>query len=193
MKKILIGVLSFLMVSSLPMAALAASNNYYSRTSMYFLVPGDATFSIAMPADYTSWDAQTDTSEPGAATTDWISFNFTAVPQAALQEPYQVGDSGQAQSGVAEPIMYIDNTGNCDEKFEIKADAALPSNIFVWFNATSAGTPTTGLTALTTSYQTVEAGITTSQFLNMTMYANTSDGVATGETTQDFYLKSTCV
>ena len=186
--------MSFLAISGFFISpALAASNNYYSRTSMYFNVPGDATFSIAMPADYTSWDAQTDTTEPGSATTDWISFNFTAVPQAALQQPYQLGISGNNQAGATRPIMYIDNTGNCNEKFEIKALGALPSNIAVYFNASNGGTPTTTLTALTTSYQQVEASMTNSQYLNITLYANTSAGVATGQTTQDFYLKSTCV
>lgn len=173
-------------------AALAASNTYYAKTTMYFNVPVDATFQIALPADYTSFTAITGTNEGAATATNWISFNFTGVPQAVLQEPYQLGVAANTQNSAAKkPIFYIDNTGNCNEKFEIKAAGALPANIAVYFNATGGQTPTATLTALTTGYQTLEANMDNTKFLNVTLFANTSAGIATGTTTQDIYIKST--
>jgi len=193
MRRYLIIVLSLVALLLSISLAIGASNNYYSKTSMYFNVPGDATFSIAMPSDYGSWTDITGTTEGGATVTNWISFNFTEVPQSNLQQPYQLGNSANNQNGATRPIMYIDNTGNCNEKFDIKLVGSLPSNVFVYFNATGGTTPTTTLTLLTTSYQQVVASLSTTQFLNLTLWANTSAGINVGQTTQDFYLRSTCV
>jgi len=175
-----------------PIGALAATS-YFATTTMYFNIPSDASFSIAMPADYTSFTAITGTSEGAATATSWISFNTTTWPQATLQQATQLGDFAKNQTGSLVPIFYIDNTGNTNEKFEIKAAGALPTGVFVWFNATGGGTPTTTLTALTVGYQTLEASMTNAQFLNVTLYANTSAASATGQTTQSLYIKSTAV
>jgi hypothetical protein len=173
---------------------LAAATSYYSKTSMYFLVPSDATFQIAMPADYTSFTAITGTAEGSATATNWISFNFTTIPQATLQEPQQLGVAANIQNHVAKlPIIYLDNTGNVNEKIELKLVGNLPTGVQAYFNATGGGTPTAALTLMTTGYQTVEASMTNAQFLNITLFANTSATVVAGQSTQDFYLKSTAV
>lgn len=171
---------------------MASATSYYSKTTMYFSVPSDATFSIAMPSDYTSWTEITATSESGTAT-DWISFNFTGIPNPTLVEPYQLGASANAQAGMTKPIIYIDNTGNVNEKFEIKASASLPTGVEVYFNATGGATPTTTLTALTTNYQTIEAGMDNTKYLNVTLYANASSSASAGQSNQDLIIKSSAV
>jgi len=193
MNKKVFAILSTIMCLAISVTtAVGISNNYYSKTTMYFNVPNDATFQIAFPSNYLSNTSITGTTEGGATATTWISFNFTGVPQSTLQQPYEAGSSSNYQSGNIHPIMLIKNTGNCNEALAIKAVGSLPSNIAVYFNASGGATPTTTLTALTTGYQNIEASMSSTPFLNLTLYSNTSAGITTGQTTQDFYIKSTC-
>lgn len=175
--------------------AYAASTSYYAQTTVYFLVPADASFAIAMPANYENWYTITGTSENSATATDWISFNFTNVPQATLQEPYQHGASANSQQGASKPIFLIKNTGNVNERFEIKLNSTLPSGIFMYFNATCTGcsNPRTALTAISTSYQSLVDILPTNGFLNVTLYANISSDASAGETSRTIYIKSTAV
>jgi hypothetical protein len=179
----------------LPLAS-AASTTYYAQTTVVFNVPSDATFSIAMPADYGSWTSITGTVEGSATATDYISFNYSSVPQAALQEPYQLGSSGNAQNGAASPIYYIDNTGNTDEQFDIKLNQSMPSNVELYFNATcvgSCGTVQTAEAQISTSYQQLASAVTTSSYLNVTLWSNVSSGASAGETDRVIYIRSTAV
>ena len=175
----------------------AASSTYYAKTVVYFNVPSDATFSIAMPSDYASFTSITGTTEGGATATDWISFNFSDGTQAALQEPYQLGSAGNAQAGATQPIFYIDNTGNTAEKFEIYVDSSVPSGVSLYVNATC-GTCTSPLTTLTLmgvaegSANVLTTSLATTDFLNVTLYANTS-AAADGISSRTVYLKSTAV
>ena len=191
MKKemILASLLTLLM--SIPIG-MSSATSYYSKTTMYFMVSSDATFSIAMPSDYTSWTAITATTESGTAT-DWISFNYTEIPQVTLVQPYQLGESANPQAGMTKPILYIDNTGNVNEKFEIKAAASLPTGVLVYFNATGGSTPTTTLTLLTTNYQTIEASMDNTKFLNVTLYSNATSSASAGQSNQDLVIKSSAV
>jgi len=176
--------------------AYAASSVYYAKSTVYFNVPADASFAIAMPADYSSWTTITGTDETGATAVDWISFNFTNVPQSTLQEPYQLGDSANAQSGPTKPIFYIDNTGNVNEKFEIRIDSSLPTGVEMYFNATCTGTctnPTTDLTAISTTYQTLVDSLPTDAYLNVTLYANVTSTASAGQSSVLLYIKSSAV
>ena len=192
----ILAVMAALSLAAVP-GALAVSNNYYAQTMVLFTVPSDATFSIAMPANYASWTTITATSDyPSATATDWISFNYTTVPQSTLQQPYQAGASGSTQNGFGSPIYYIDNTGNTNEQFEIKLNQTAPTNINLYFNAScvgSCGTVTGSLTDMSTSYQAVATAVTTSSFLNVTLYSNTSAGVTTGTSQRYLAIKRTAV
>lgn len=196
MKKLLMTLAAALLVVMAP-GALAVSNNYYAQTLVLFTVPSDATFSISMPSNYASWTTITGTSDyPSATATDWISFNYTSVPQATLQEPYQLGAAGTKQVGAATPIYYIDNTGNTNEQFDIKINQTMPININLYFNAScvgSCGTTTTTLTDMTTSYQALATAVTTSSYLNVTLFSNTSAGVTTGTSQRYIAIRSTAV
>lgn len=172
---------------------LGAATSYYSKTTVYFNVPSDATFSIAMPDDFTDLVAITGTNEGGATATDFISFNFTATTDATLIEPYQVGAVATTQDHVnLVPIYRIDNTGNVNMKFEIKFDSALPSGVTIYGNATEGATETGTLTAIATNYVTMEAGMDNTKYLNITLFGNTSSA-ASGETSRTLYIKSTAV
>ena len=161
---------------------LAASTTYYAKTVVYFNVPSDASFAIAMPANYAD------------------SFNFTEVPQNWI-EPWQLGQSSNNQAGITKPIFYIDNTGNVDEKFELYWSGSLPSGISVCGNSSCTGTCTSPgtLTECTTigetegSATTFATTIKTDEYLNITLYANVSSGTAAGQTSQTLYIKSTAV
>ena len=194
--KLKIGLIGLILALSIPIA-FGASTTYYAKTTVYFNVPSDASFSIAMPANYGSWTSVTGTTEGGATATDWISFNFTNVPQATLQEPYQLGVSGNNQAGAAKPIFYIDNTGNVNEKFEINLSTAVATGIGFYFNATCTGsctTPTTTLTEFSSgNYQQLVASLPTTSYLNITLYGNTSSSAAAGTTSNTVYIKSTAV
>lgn len=188
----------FLTVTLLGMPiALAASDSYYSRTTVYFSIPKDATFSIAFPNDYTTWTTITGTDDTTTnTTTDYITFNFTSSPtQNALQEPYQEGASADAQAGNVKPIMYIDNTGSGALTFEIKADALPATGITLWFNAsctgTCSGTEQATATNITTAYQSLTDALETDEYLNLTLYANVSGGASVGVTDIDIKIKST--
>jgi len=190
-KNLIIAILATLLITP---TVLAASTTYYASTTVYFNVPADASFSITMPSGTTY--TITGTAEGTATSLNWISFNFTNVPQSTLQEPYELGDSSKAQQGALIPIFYIDNTGNTDEKFEIRIDSAEPSGIYLYFNATCTGTctsPTTSLTRITTSYQPLVASLPTTSYLNVTLYANVSSGATAGETSRIIYIRSVAV
>lgn len=174
---------------------LAASNVYYAKTTVYFNVPSDATFSIAMPSNYASWTQIVGTTEGGATSTTWISFNFSSASSGTLVQPYEAGASGDAQNGALEPIYYIDNTGNVNEQFKIYLGTATPSGVALYVNATcgSCTSPLTTLTAVGVtegSANTLTSSLANTDYLNITLYGNTSSATA-GETNRVIYIKST--
>lgn len=195
-KKILLA----LVLSLLTIPGVYAATNYYASTVVYFNVPSDASFAIAMPADYTSFTDITGTIEGSATATDWISFNFTNVPENWV-EPYQHGVSSDSQAGITKPIFYIDNTGNVDEKFELYWAGSLPTGIAVCGNSSCTGTCSDSGTISTCteigenegSATTFASTIKTDEYLNITLYANVSSGTAAGQTSQTLYIKSTAV
>lgn len=192
MKKLLavtLAVFFGLSIFGLPIA-LGASNTYYAKTLVYFDVPSDASFSISMPSDYNSWTSITGTTEGTATSTDWISFNYTSATNATLVQPYQLGAGADAQDGSAVPIFYVDNTGNVNEQFDVKLNDTEPTGIELYFNATGGTSPTTTLTRITTSYQMLTTSLSTTQYLNVTLYSNVT-GALGGVTERDVYIRST--
>jgi hypothetical protein len=180
---------------SLPIAY-AASTQYYAKTTIYFNVPIDATFSVGLPSSYSLTNI-TGTTEGTATSVSWISFNFTAAPQSALQQPYALGATADAQAGSAKPIFLIKNTGNTNETFSIRADASLPTGISLYGNATCATgdctSPTTALTAVSTTYVSMVSSLYTTKYLNLTLYANTTSSAIAGQTSVGLYINSTAV
>jgi hypothetical protein len=185
--------LALTIASLLPISVFAASNTYYAKTAIYFNVPSDATFSIAFPIDR-AWDAISGTTEGGATATDWISFNYTSNAPAAAVDAQQLGATGMSkQNGTAWPIFYIDNTGNVNEQFDVRLDAYPTAGMSVYFNSTGGTNPISALTNITTAYVKVVDTITTAQFLNLSLYSNTSLTLSSGQTTVNLYVRSTAV
>ncbi|MFC1712689.1 hypothetical protein ACFL6S_03410 [Candidatus Poribacteria bacterium] len=143
----------------------------------------DATFSIAMPSDYTSWTAIAGTSEGAATATDDISFNFTDIPENE-REPYQGGDDATAQNGAEQPIFRIDSTGNVAIDISLRFSSAPLAGVTVSSNGTCEGTFTScEATAqeISTSYVLIVDELSqTDSYANLTMYANLSAGTADG-------------
>ena len=200
MKKILVTMTALLL--ALTPAVLAASTDYYGKTEVYFSVPSDATFSVSFPDDYTGWNAITGENE-GAATdltsSDWVSFNFSSVPETWL-EPDHLGVSANGQSGITKPIFYIDNTGNCNEKFEMYWATSLPSNMEVCANSSCTGTCSspgdvaacTAIGVAEGSETTFASTILTDEYLNITLYGNVTSGASAGETSEVIYIHGSC-
>jgi len=192
-----VGLLAILGILFLLPVAYAASSVYYAQTTVYFQIPADASFAIAMPANYGQWYTITGENEGGATPTDWISFNFTNVPQSWV-EPYQHGNQSWPQQGATQPIFYIDNTGNVDEAFYIYWGSDLPSGISVCVNSTCTGTcidPGTISTCTSIgvgqgSATQIATTIKTDEFLNVTLYANVTSDAAAGEVSRTLYIKS---
>lgn len=200
MKKQIVGILAVLL--ALTPAVLAASTEYYAKTTVYFNIPSDATFSVSFPDDYTGWNAISGTTEGGAtdlSSSDWVSFNFTSGTENWVQ-PQHLGVGANVQAGITKPIFYIDNTGNTDVKFELYWATSLPSNIEVCGNSSCTGTCSSpGTISACTSIGVAEGSettfastIKTDEFLNITLYANAT-GAATGETNEVIYIHSTAV
>jgi len=190
--KRLIALITLLMLS-LPLVY-AASTTYYAKTTVYFNIPSDATFSIAMPSDYASWPPITGTTEAEATATDWISFNFTSgTANSTLVEPYQLGAAANTQSGTQKPIMYIDNTGNVNIVLAINGTAP-PTGIQMFFNGTGGTSPLTDLKQMTgTGYVDLMNSMTNTEFFNLTLWANVTGEGSHGQTSIDIYLRSTAV
>jgi len=155
-------------------------NSYVSIT----YIGVDASFSVAMPSSYSTFTQITGTTETGATQLDWISFNFTDIPQTDVQ-PYQVGNPSYAQQGSTKPIFLIDNTGTGPIDISLRLSTTPPSGITIYGNATCSGTYTSCQSTkiqLTTSYQTLVYGLSqTNSFANITLYADLASGTQSGQ------------
>jgi hypothetical protein len=123
----ILSILTFLTILS---GVLAASQNYYAVTTVYFNIPYDASFRIAMPSSYTFQSITgVDYATATATSPAWISFNFTSTPQGKVQ-PYAGGVSGDSQNGLTKPIFRYDPSGNTPIKIYINL-TSIPSGIQV--------------------------------------------------------------
>ena len=174
-------ILIFLAILS---GVLAASQNYYAVTTVYFNIPYDASFRIAMPSSYTfqsitglDYATATPTS-PG-----WISFNFTSTPQDHVQ-PYAGGVSGDAQNGVTKPIFRYDPSGNTPIRIYINL-TSIPTGIAVGVNGTCEGPCTNPRTVeqnLTASVEMVLVdSLPTTSFFNCTLWGYADTAASPGE------------
>jgi len=194
-------ILAIICISLMPTIGLAISSEYYAKVPVYFNVPSDASFAVALPSSYTFTDI-TGTSEAGATTLSWISFNFTDIPQYWV-EPIVQGVSTDAQNGAAKPIFLIDATGNVNITVSIRFESSLPSGITVCANATcspvtgtSCGTVQETCTSVDTSYVQLASNLAYSgnTYLNVTLYANVTSGVEGGEYgAYNLYIKGAAV
>ena len=154
----------------------------------------DASFSIALPSTYTEVPI-TGTTEAGATTLDWISFNFTDVPQYYV-EPYVMGDPSNAQNGALQPIFLIKNTGNINIRIEIRFSSLPPTGLELYANSTCATgdcTPITNLVQITDTYQTVLDDLGVGKYGNITLYANALSSAPAYESSSDLYIRSVAI
>jgi hypothetical protein len=174
----------------IPISVFGASSSYYATTTVYFNVPSDATFNIALPTAYSNNTA----TQPSAVATSWISFNFTSIPQSTLQQPYVLGSASTPQNGPSQPIFLIYNTGNTNETIQVNSSAPA-TGISLYFNASCAGSSsctsaTTTLTAMSTGLQNAVSSLFTGQMLNITLWANTSSSATQGQSSATVFVKS---
>jgi hypothetical protein len=154
-KILLIVTLNFLVITTF---VYAQSQNYYARTDVYFNIPYDAAFRIAMPSGYTYVDITgTDYATATATSPSWISFNFTQVPQSYVQ-PYAGGLAGDAQDGITKPIFRYDPTGNTPIRISINL-TSIPSGITVKVNGTCDDVAPENCTNPLTTETTLVAGV----------------------------------
>jgi hypothetical protein len=172
----LLALSSFLLILAV---AFAASQNYYAVTMVYFNIPYDAAFRIAMPSTYTYQDITgVDYNSATATSPAWISFNFTATPQAHVQ-PYAGGISGDSQNGITKPIFRYDPTGNTPIRISINL-TSIPAGIAVGVNGTCDGPCTNPKTVeenLTANVEMVLVdSLPTTSYFNCTLwgYADTT-------------------
>ncbi len=176
--------------------AILAANNYYAKVVVYFTIPSDATFTIGFPSAYTPESISSTDENAPTQTTSWISFNFTSGTENWLQ-PRTSGLAANAQVGPGKPIFYIDNTGNVNEKFDL--NGTVPTNFGVCANATcdtaggaSCGSVTSTCTNITSTYATMATAVTSTSFLNVTLYANAT-GASSGISSGSVWIKSSAV
>jgi len=178
---------------SLPIV-FASSANYYAKTTVYFNIPSDASFRIAMPSDYT-FTSITGTDYTGATATSpsWISFNFTIVPSDHVQ-PYAGGESGKAQNGVATPIFYYDPSGTSAIKLYINL-TNIPTGISVGVNGTCTGSCTSPKTTeenLTANTEMLlVTSLPTTSYFNCTLWGYVDNTASAGESSGIIYHHST--
>lgn len=131
-------ILTLLIFLAILSGVLAASQNYYAVTTVYFNIPYDAAFRIAMPSSYTFQTITgIDYATATATSPTWVSFNFTSTPQGKVQ-PYAGGISGDAQNGLTKPIFRYDPSGNTPIKIYINL-TSIPTGINVGVNGVCDG------------------------------------------------------
>ncbi|MFQ6071143.1 MAG: hypothetical protein ACE5KT_00365 [Methanosarcinales archaeon] len=167
----------------------------YATTKVYFNIPEDTSYTIAMPDTYTGAQSFsiTGTTEAGATSTDWISFNVSSLPAKEI-EPYAKGDPTRNQNGVAQPIFLIDPTGNVNISIYQRWNETPITGINVSVNGTT--TPTTGcgtfssLFNITSTYQLAIQNLgKTGCYGNLTMYGYFETGISGGEQTANLLTK----
>ncbi len=145
-----------------------------------YTIPEVAEFAVLMPSDYTCPGTYcyniTATTEAEANSTNWISFNFSTVPETDAQ-PCTAGDFTNNQTGEGTPIFLIDNNGNREINLSLLFNESLPTGITVSANASCTGTcggTVTTKTALTTSYQTFVWNLSNSSgsYANITLWGD---------------------
>lgn len=178
----IITILSFLVIGT---AVFAASENYYAKTEVYFNIPYDAAFRIAMPSTYTYNDITgTDYATATATSPGWISFNFTQVPSRV--EPYAGGLAGDTQSGLTKPIFMYNPTGNTPINISINL-TSIPTGTQVEVNGVCGGTGSCTIGSslpvnLTANVETLIVGnLATNSYFNCTLYGYADDTASPGE------------
>lgn len=186
----IITISSFLVIAA---AVFAASETYYATTEVYFNIPYDAAFRIAMPSTYTYQDITgTDYGTATATSPTWASFNFTVVP--ARVEPFAGGLAGDAQSGTTKPIFLYDPMGNTPIKIYINL-TSIPTGTEVEVYGVCTGSCTNPIAApvnLTANVETLLVdSLPTTSYFNCTLYGYADDTATPGESSVTMYHHST--
>jgi hypothetical protein len=188
-KVTVVTILSFLVIAT---AVFAASENYYARTDVYFNIPYDAAFTIAMPSTYDFPDKVVVTGlsfgDATATSPSWISFNFTQTPQSWI-EPFAGGLSGDNQAGTSRPIFRYDPTGNTAIRLSLNMSGSYPTDITVYANGTcddttpaNCNTPLTTATLLTVNTEiTLVNSLSTNNFFNITLWGTAGINAPVGQ------------
>jgi len=171
---------------------LAISANYYAKTTVYFNIPSDASFRIALPSSYSYTDI-TGTDYAGATATSpgWISFNFSTIPDEHV-EPYAEGNTSYAQSGAGTPIFLYDPTGTSAIALTINL-TTIPTGIYIGVNG-SCGSCTSpkntegNLTANTA--MSLTTSLATDDFFNCTLWGYVDATASSGESSATMYHHS---
>lgn len=163
---------------------LAASQNYYAVSIVYFNIPYDASFRIAMPSSYTFQSITgVDYVTATATSPTWISFNFTQTPQSHVQ-PYAGGVSGDSQNGVTKPIFRYDPSGNTPIRIYINL-TSIPTGIAVGVNGTCEGACTNPKTVeqnLTANIEMILVdSLPTTSYFNCTLWGYAETTASPGE------------
>jgi len=183
-------ILIFLVILSGVMAA----SQHYAVTTVYFNIPYDASFSIAMPSTYT-FQAITGVDYASATATSptWISFNFTTTPQGHMQ-PYAAGISGDSQNGAIKPIFRYLSSGNTAIKIYINL-TSVPAGIVVGVNGTCDGSCTGGKTVEQNLTANVEMLLVNSlpknSYFNCTLWGYADTTATPGQSQAILYHHST--
>jgi len=171
---------------------LATSANYYAKTTVYFNIPSDASFRIALPSAY-SYEDITGTDYAGATETSpgWVSFNFSTIPDEHV-EPYAEGNAAYTQSGVATPIFLYDPTGTSAIALTINL-TTIPTGVYIGVNGscgscTSPKTVEGNLTANTA--MSLTTSLATDDFFNCTLWGYVDATASAGESSGTMYHHS---
>ena len=200
----LLGISLAVLLLNLPLA-LAVSSVYFEYTQVYFNIPRDALFQIALLSGgtYTWSGSPTAITEGGATATSpvWVSFNMTTVP-AIERQPQTVGVASDIQSGILKPIWKFKNTGNCNEYYSIKMNSTLGTDLAIGFNETcdtgTCGTENNALGVYKNMTQNavyvVANNMALNAIINITLWGSASAASPAGESGGYFIIhNSTCV
>jgi len=146
----------------------------YAYTTAYFNLPSDVSFGVFLLG--TAVNTSSIDSQPGAATTTWISFNASDPNDNGIQ-PMTTGSLINQQTGPTKPIIRIFNMGNVNFKFYMNASVGqLCINLCA--NSTCGGAGCNAVPActpikeLSSNWATLSSNLPTDGYLNVTMYAD---------------------
>ncbi|MFQ6071144.1 MAG: NosD domain-containing protein, partial [Methanosarcinales archaeon] len=157
----------------------------------------DTSYTILMPDTYDfpyEYNITAPT-EAEANVTDWISFNYSLPFPNYWVQPYAGGNPTRNQNGISQPIFLIDNIGNVNISIYLRYNESLQSGITLSFNASCypSGYCTfvqTSEKLLTNSYSLVANNISTSSFLNITLWSNYTGSLTGGEYESNILTKA---
>lgn len=165
-------VLFFPILSAVGLAAIYT----WAEVNVYYNVPTLKTFNVQFASQYSGGYNET---ASNTTLSNWISFNFTSVPQYEA-EPYTNGSASDTQSGITQPIFMVLNTGNANEDIKLNLTSE------TYFDVCANSTDVSACTAIEgATLQTLHSALTPASQSNITLYANVTSGATIGQTGPD--------